>query len=52
MALACRYVDDVVIGSPYILTKDLLVSLQIGKVVHVKTADDAVFSEYADIDPY
>ena len=33
MALACRYVDDVVIGAPYEVTRDLIKSLNIKKVV-------------------
>lgn len=52
MVLANKYVDDVVIGSPYVLSKDLLVSLNVSKVVHVRTADDAVLPEFAHIDPY
>ena len=35
MALAMKYVDDVVIGAPYIVTEDLVKSLNIQKVVHV-----------------
>ena len=35
MALAMKYVDDVVIGAPYIVTDDLIKSLNITKVVHV-----------------
>jgi len=42
MALACKYVDDVVIGAPYILTKDLMTSLNIHKVVHVTSSEDKV----------
>jgi len=52
MALGCRYVDEVIIGAPYILTSDLLRSLNIHKVVHVTTDDDTCLSTYADIDPY
>lgn len=29
MVLACRYVDDVVVGAPYQITKDLIKSLNI-----------------------
>jgi ethanolamine-phosphate cytidylyltransferase len=29
MALSCKYVDEVVIGAPYIITKDLINSLNI-----------------------
>ena len=35
MALAIEDVDDVVIGAPYIITEDLIKSLNIHKVVHV-----------------
>ena len=35
MVLAMKYVDDVVIGAPYIVTDDLIKSLNIKKVVHV-----------------
>ena len=35
MALGIKYVDDVVIGAPYIITSDLIKSLNIKKVVHV-----------------
>ena len=40
MALAIKYVDDVVIGAPYILTEDLIRSLNIKKVIHVVTDED------------
>jgi len=52
MALAMKYVDDVVIGSPYIITDDLIKSLNIHKVVHIVTDEDKVKPEFADIDPY
>lgn len=53
MTLACKHVDDVVIGAPYILTKDLIQSLNIGAVVHISdTAEDPVREEYQSIDPY
>lgn len=35
MALACQYVDDVVIEAPYIVTEDLIKSLNIDVVVNV-----------------
>jgi len=51
MVLACKHVDDVVIGAPYIYTKDLLTSLGIKKVVHiVDTAEDCVLPRHKDID--
>jgi ethanolamine-phosphate cytidylyltransferase len=52
MALSCKYVDEVVIGAPFIITKDLINSLNIQKVVHVATEEDRVLQEFADIDPY
>jgi ethanolamine-phosphate cytidylyltransferase len=52
MALSCRYVDDVVIEAPYIITEDLIKSLNISKVVHVGTDEDAVSKEHSQTDPY
>jgi ethanolamine-phosphate cytidylyltransferase len=52
MALSCRYVDDVVIEAPYIITEDLIKSLNISKVIHVVTDEDAVSKEHSQIDPY
>ena len=52
MALAIKHVDDVVIGAPYIITEDLIRSLNIHKVIHVTTAEDKVRETYKDIDPY
>merc|ERR1712083_822457 len=52
MALAIKYVDDVVIGAPYIITEDLIRSLNIKRVVYVNTAEDQVKEEYRHIDPY
>ena len=40
MTLACKHVDDVVIGSPYILTADLIKSLNIKKVVKITDTDE------------
>ena len=40
MALSCKHVDDVVIGAPYIITLDLLTSLNIKKVVVVKNTNE------------
>jgi len=42
MVLACKYVDDVVIGAPYILTEDLVKSLNIHKVVKIETTEDSI----------
>ena len=52
MALAIKYVDDVVIGAPYIITEDLIRSLNISKVVYVNTAEDQVREEHRNVDPY
>ena len=52
MALSIKYVDDVVIGAPYIITEDFLLSLNIKKVVHVVTDEDKVKPQFRDIDPY
>jgi len=52
MVLACKYVDEVVIGAPYIVTKDLVTSLNISEVVHVQSREDAVLPDFLNIDPY
>ena len=52
MVLACRYVDDVIIGCPYQLTKDIIKSLNIQVVVQAKTLEDQVLEEYRHIDSY
>lgn len=52
MVLACKYVDDVVVGAPYQITKDLIKSLNIKKVVHAKTKEDFVLEEHKNIDPH
>jgi ethanolamine-phosphate cytidylyltransferase len=46
MALSCRYVDDVVIGAPYIITDTLIDSLNLSKVVHVVTDEDKVMKGF------
>ncbi len=35
MTLSCKYVDDVVVGAPFIITKDLVKSLNVNKIVNV-----------------
>ena len=40
MVLACKYVDDIVIEAPYIITEDLIKSLNIKKVINVLTDED------------
>jgi len=52
MVLACKYVDDVVIGCNYQITKDMIKSLNIAKVVHPKTNEDRILEEHKQIDPY
>jgi ethanolamine-phosphate cytidylyltransferase len=52
MALSCRYVDDVVIGAPFIITETLINSLNISKVVHVLTNEDKVMKAFDHIDPF
>lgn len=34
MVLACRYVDEVIIGAPWVVTRDLITSMNISIVVH------------------
>jgi glycerol-3-phosphate cytidylyltransferase-like family protein len=52
MTLACKHVDDVVIGAPFIITKDLITSLNIKKVIHITdTAEDTVLPQYQQSDP-
>lgn len=46
MTLAMKYVDDVVIGAPFVLTDDFLKSLNVKKVVHVVSREDKVRPEY------
>jgi ethanolamine-phosphate cytidylyltransferase len=52
MVLACKYADDVVIGSNYQITKDMIKSLNIKKVVAAKTTEDQVLDQHKSIDPY
>ena len=52
MALAMKYVDDVVIGAPYIITEDLIKTLNIKKVVQVRSREDQVRPEFSHIDPF
>ena len=39
--LGCRYVDDVLIDAPYIITHDMIDSLHIAEVVHGSTSDNS-----------
>jgi ethanolamine-phosphate cytidylyltransferase len=45
--LSCKWVDDVVIGAPFIVTKDLLDSLKVDLVVSGSSKDG-----YYSVDPY
>ena len=47
MLLSQKHVDDVVIGAPFVITEDLLKSLNINKVVQIiGTQEDTVLKEY------
>jgi ethanolamine-phosphate cytidylyltransferase len=40
MTLSCKHVDDVVIGAPFVITNDLIQSLNIKKVVTIIDTDE------------
>ena len=42
--LACKYVDEVIIGAPYVLTADLVKTLNVQKVVAFTTEEDSVMA--------
>jgi len=46
--LACRYVNQVIIGAPYVVTKDVIDQFKIGVVVHGKTP----VAHIDGVDPY
>ena len=47
MTLSCKHVDDIVIGAPFIITKDLINSLNIDIVVKIQdTLEDTVKNIY------
>lgn len=48
--LSCRYVDEVVIGAPYSVTKDVLEKIY--KVDVVAHGSNSVLNDYNDEDPY
>lgn len=53
MLCSCKHVDDVVIGAPFIITPDLIKSLNIDIVVTIiDTAEDTVLEQYQSIDQY
>lgn len=46
MMLACKHVDDVIIGAPYVITKDLIKSLNIHKIVTIRNChEDPIIPE-------
>ncbi|XP_010263306.1 PREDICTED: ethanolamine-phosphate cytidylyltransferase-like [Nelumbo nucifera] len=49
--LACRYVDEVIIGSPWEVTKDMIITFNISLVVHGTVAESTNFLN-DDADPY
>lgn len=52
MTLSCKYVDDVVIGAPFILTQDLITSLHINTVVEITgSEEDKVLKRHQKTDP-
>lgn len=52
MVLACRYADDVIIGTPYHISKDFIKSLNIKKVVYANSNEDGILEEMKAIDAY
>ena len=40
MTLACKHVDDIVIGAPFIITEDLIKSLNIDVVVRIVNSEE------------
>ena len=53
MTLACKHVDDVVIGAPFVITHDLVASLKIKKVIVITdTQEDSTLRMYSDIDQF
>lgn len=47
--LACRYVDEVIIGAPWEITNDMITTFNISLVIHGTVAEK---SQNSDIDPY
>ena len=53
MTLACRHVDDVIIGAPFIITEDLLTSLRVKKVIVITdTTEDAPLRSHENTDQF
>ncbi|KAH7288475.1 hypothetical protein KP509_31G027600 [Ceratopteris richardii] len=49
--LACRYVDEVIIGAPWTITKDMITTFNISLVVHGTVAENSDLLNEED-DPY
>lgn len=49
--LACRYVDEVIIGAPWEVTKDMITTFNISLVVHGTCAEENLLKN-GEIDPY
>ena len=52
MVLACKYVNDIVIEAPYIITEDLIRSLNIHKVVNVVSDEDLPMPQHSHVDQF
>ena len=50
-ALSCQYVDEVIIGAPYEVTKDMITTFNISIVVHGTVAESNYLS-HKGVDPY
>eukprot|EP00696_Hemimastix_kukwesjijk_P014568 gnl/Hemi2/28603_TR9482_c0_g1_i1.p1 gnl/Hemi2/28603_TR9482_c0_g1~~gnl/Hemi2/28603_TR9482_c0_g1_i1.p1 ORF type:complete len:689 (+),score=210.55 gnl/Hemi2/28603_TR9482_c0_g1_i1:133-2067(+) len=50
--LACKYVDEVIIGAPWVITQDLMTTFNILKVVTGENTKFAPGTEYTGPDPY
>lgn len=48
--LACRYVDEVIIGAPWVITKDMITTFNISLVVHGTVAENGDLMK--ENDPY
>lgn len=48
--LACRYVDEVIIGAPWIVTQDMITTFNISVVVHGTVAESSRCN--GEVDPY
>ncbi|KAJ6331398.1 hypothetical protein OIU76_009886 [Salix suchowensis] len=49
--LACQYVDEVIIGAPWEISKDMITTFNISSVVHGSIAENDDFQEECD-NPY